>query len=321
MKIASAKYPLHPRSSFAPLELACTASNLASLRAAVDNGADNVHLAFRPDNTVNHTELSEFPNLKKGIDYLHARRLKAVVDVLLPVGPEGWRGVCGLISHAERSGIDAVCFSDPAIMLYCMSNHPNLPLYYAAPQDNLDCVAICDLHKRFGINRVILPPVCSLAMIEQLRGQPHLEVEVQVYGRSSEIIGPRYWGKRPAESPPSATGIPTIRLSNSEDRFAVEATSMLSGRCATKDAASNDSNYVIATSHNASALELIPQLVRLGVRAIHIEPIQHDAANLARVTRVWHEAVTACYTSPTQYTVKPRWLELLNKCSKNLDAF
>lgn len=321
MKSASAKYPLHPRSSFAPLELACTASNLASLRAAVDNGADNIHLAFRPEHTANQTELTEFPNLKKGIHYLHARRRKAIFDVLSPVGSESWRGVCSLISHAERSGIDAVCFSDPAIMLYCMSNHPNLPLYYAASQDNLNCVAICDLHKRFGINRVILPPVCSLAMIEQLRGQTHLEVEVQVYGRSSEIIWPRNWEKRPAGRPPSATGIPTNALSNSEDRFAVDATSILSSRCATEDAASNDSNYVIATSHNASALELIPQLVRLGVRAIHIEPIQHDAANLARVTRVWHEAVTACYANPAQYTVKTSWVELLNRCAKNLDAF
>lgn len=319
MKNASAKPPVQPHPHFRPLELGCAAGSLASLRAAVDNGADSIYLAFRPYWTGDRTIFTDFSTLKKGISYAHARRRKVSLDVPSSIPPDAWRGLCHLIAEADSAGIDALSFSDPAVMLYCANNHPHLPLHYAVPQERLHPAAIRDLHVRFGVSRVILPPVCSLALIEQLRNT-HVEVEVQVYGKSSAIIGPRTLGEH-TSSPVSA--LPAVQGNTNsflEERLIPGAISGQANQCAIDETASNDFNYANAASHDSSTLALIPKLARLGVRAIHVDSSQHDTANIARVTRVWHEAVNACYVSPTQYAVKPGWVELLNRCSKHSHA-
>lgn len=316
MKSASLKPPVHPQTCSPQLELVCTVHSFASLRAAIDNGADRVELVFRPDQSTNHTARTDFSVLKKGIEYAHARRRKVVLDLQSPMQPATWSGTRDLIAEAARSGIDAFAFSDPSVMLYCIGTCVHLPLHYAVPQDRLDVGQIRDLHKRFGINHVILPPVSSLALIKELRDLPQLDVAVQVYGKASAVIVPRKIGQRPQRNASSFPAEETGPVKLSEHPIDVDARPTQPDQCAAIESASNDSNYAAELAHDASTLALIPKLTKMGVRAIHIESGLHDAAKLARVTRVWHEAIEAYHSNAGHYDVKPAWLELLTRLSR-----
>lgn len=314
MKSVSVSPPVHPHTCLPHLDLVCTAHSFASMRAAIDNGADCVYLALRPGQAAHPTVRADLSALKKGVAYSHARRRKAVLDLRSPIHPATWPGIRDLIVDAAYSSIDALAFSDTAVMLYCMSTFPHLPLHYAVPQERLNLAQIGDLHTRFGISNVILPPVSSLALIRQLRTLPRLDVAVQVYGTASALIAPREVARGPRKDNSSfhtgqkhggnlpGSGIETCTRS------------MHSEQCAIDERASNDCNYS-AKPHDASTLTLIPQLSEMGVRAIHITTNHHDAANVGRVTRVWHDAIDACYSSAGHYIIKPAWVELLNRCS------
>lgn len=315
MKSVFAKSTVHPEICLPQLELVCTAHSFASLRAAIDNGADCVQLALQPGPLRNHTARSDFSALKKSIEYAHARRRKVVLRLESPIKPPAWSCMRDLIAAAARSGIDALVFSDPSVMLYCMGTFMDLPLHYAVPQDQLRFGQIRDLHERFGINHVILPPVSSLALVKQLRSLPRLDVALQVYGKASAVIVPREPGQHPQRIPSSypSTKADSVNLSGSTIEANAWATQP--DQCATDENASNDSNYAADFLHDASTLALIPKLVQMGVRAVHIESAQNDAASLARITRVWHEAIGACRTNTGHYAVKPAWVELLSRCT------
>lgn len=319
MKNASAKPPVHPQLRLAHLELGCAAGSVASLRAAVDNGANNIYLTMRPCWTNKQTNFADLSVLKKGISYAHARRRKVVFAVRFRPHEDSWRGIGHLIAQAVSSGIDALAFSNPEVMFYCAINHPCLPLYYAAPQDRLNPAIIRDFRNRFGIGRVILPPVCSLALIEQLQGA-HLEVEVRIYGGSTSIIGPTARGEHKPRYHSPLPAITKSTFSAPEEHLPPRATAPQSDQCAIEETASNDFIFGTAASCDAGSLALIPKLARLGVHAIHVDSSLHDAADLARVTRVWHEAVNACYADSDQYAVKPGWIDILNRCSKHSQA-
>lgn len=192
MKNASIKPSAFAHSFPLPLELVCAADSIASLRAAVDNGADCIRLKFEPSRTPGHVPLADVAALQRGIDYAHARKRKVALTISSPMRAESWEQTRELIGAAERAGIDALAFSDPATMLYCIGTHPNLPLQYAPTQEDLNCALIRGFHQRFGIGRIVLPPVSSLPLIKQVLHYAPIEVEVRVYGGSSAVVGRRH---------------------------------------------------------------------------------------------------------------------------------
>lgn len=311
MKNASIKPSAFAQSFSSPLELVCAADSIASLRAAVDNGADCIRLAFELPRTAGHAPSFDVAALQRGIDHAHASKRKVVLEFPSPMCAGLWEHMRKLIGEAERAGIDALAFSDPATMLYCIGNHPNLPLHYAPFQDDLNCGPIRDFHRRFGVGRIVLPPVSSLPLIKQVLDCAPIEVEIRVYGGSSAIIGGRH---SLAESREAAR-------SSHEDaqvaRFAQDAEEPRSDRCAAAERASNDCQYGAAHSHDAAGLEFVPKLAAIGVRAVRVDTLHHDVARVGRITRVWREALSSCHDSPEHYTVKPAWSGQLNRCARN----
>jgi O2-independent ubiquinone biosynthesis protein UbiU len=79
----------------------------------------------------------------------------------------------------------------------------------------------------------------------------------------------------------------------------------------------NDENYyAIEEPTSLNTLELLPQLLTLGVRAIKIEGRQRSPAYVAQVTKVWRDAIDNCLDSTQRYSVKPAWMSELNKVAE-----
>ncbi|MGZ8338298.1 MAG: peptidase U32 family protein, partial [Telluria sp.] len=82
------------------------------------------------------------------------------------------------------------------------------------------------------------------------------------------------------------------------------------------DVGVDESYYAIEEPTSLNTLELLPQLFKMGVRAIKIEGRQRSPAYVAQVTRVWRAALDACRDNPARYSVQPAWKASLGKVAE-----
>ena len=111
-------------------ELVCPAGTPASLRTAVDAGADAVYCGLQ-----NATNARNFPGLnfspgelRKSVEYAHARGAKVLlaVNTFPPAGKFGlWKEA---IEVAASSAVDAMIVADMGVAAYASRNFPNLRL-------------------------------------------------------------------------------------------------------------------------------------------------------------------------------------------------
>ena len=65
-----------------------------------------------------------------------------------------------------------------------------------------------------------------------------------------------------------------------------------------------------------NAIELLPELVRIGVKAVKIEGRQRSPAYVAAVTRVWRQALDSLGERGEAYSVSPAWMSALRAVSE-----
>jgi putative protease len=63
-------------------------------------------------------------------------------------------------------------------------------------------------------------------------------------------------------------------------------------------------------------LDILPQLMKLGVAAIKVEGRQRSPAYVAQVTQVMRAAIDACYRDPDNYQLQAEWVANLDKISE-----
>ena len=74
--------------------------------------------------------------------------------------------------------------------------------------------------------------------------------------------------------------------------------------------------YALEEPTSLNTLDLLPQLVKMGVRAIKIEGRQRSPAYAAQVTRVWRQAIDHCMAQGHLYAPKTIWLTALDQVAE-----
>ena len=82
------------------------------------------------------------------------------------------------------------------------------------------------------------------------------------------------------------------------------------------DVGDDENYYAIEEPTSLNTLELLPQLLKMGVRAIKIEGRQRSPAYVAQVTQVWREAMDQCLAYPHRYAPKTRWMASLDQVAE-----
>ena len=82
------------------------------------------------------------------------------------------------------------------------------------------------------------------------------------------------------------------------------------------DVADEHGYYALEEPTSLNTLDLLPQLVQMGVRAIKIEGRQRSPAYSAQVTRVWRQAIDHCMAQRHLYTPKTIWLTALDQVAE-----
>jgi putative protease len=74
--------------------------------------------------------------------------------------------------------------------------------------------------------------------------------------------------------------------------------------------------YAFEEPVSLNSLELLPELARIGVKAVKLEGRQRSPAYIARVTAVWRAAIDALQAAPERFEVRPAWHETLAALSE-----
>ncbi len=318
------------------MELVCPAGNLPSLKAAVDQGADAVYIGFKDETNARNFAGLNFNshNIAQGIEYAHQRGKKLFVAINTFPQPAGWEHWRSAIDRAAEAGVDAVILADIGVLDYAANRWPELPLHLSVQGSATNYEALRFFHRNFGIRRAVIPRVLSISQVAHLVEQSPVPLElfgfgslcVMVEGRcllSSYATGrsPNTYG---ACSPGShvewieqADGGMETRLGGIlVDRVGPKENAGYPTICKGRFEVQGKQGYAIEEPTSLNTLELLPQMMAMGIGAVKIEGRQRSPAYVAQVTRVWRDAIDACKQNPEQFKVEQQWQQALSRVAE-----
>ncbi len=299
-------------------ELVCPAGTPASLRTAVDAGADAVYCGLQ-----NATNARNFPGLNfsadelhKSVDYAHARRAKVLlaVNTFPPAGKfQLWKDA---LAVGASAGVDAVIVADIGVAAYAARTYPDLRLHLSVQAGASSPEAIRFHCEEFGIRRVVLPRILTVTEIADIHRQIPCEIEAFVFGN----IGMMAEGRCSLTN--YVTGVSTnmdgVCSPAAEVRFEEEADGTLTSRlgpfvidrygCGESGgyptickghyscSAQPSPYYAFEEPRSLNLSGLLPDLMRAGVTALKIEGRQRSRAYVKSVVGAFRQAVDEIMT-------------------------
>lgn len=317
------------------LELVCPAGSLPALKAAVDNGADCVYIGFRDSTNARAFAGLNFdlPGTGEAVRYAHARGKKVFLALNTYPQAANWQRWQEAVDHAAEAGVDAVILADAGLMRYASRTYPELRLHLSVQGSATNYEAINFYHEHFGIRRAVLPRVLSLPQVEQLVQHTPVQIElfgfgglcVMVEGRcvlSSYITGesPNTAGVcSPAKAvrwQQTPQGLESRLNGVLLDRYTEDENAGYPTLCKGRFDVSGETYYAIEEPVSLNTLELIPEMMRIGISAVKIEGRQRSPVYVEQVTKVWRAAIDNAQRNAESYAVEPAWMNQLNKLAE-----
>ncbi len=320
-------------------DLICPAGSLPALKAAVDNGADAVYLGFRNDtNARNFAGLNfDSKTMAEGIRYAHGkgREVLLAINTFPQPGRVGeWQGA---VDAAVELGADAIILADIGLLDYARRRHPQQRLHLSVQGSATSYEAINFCQREFGIRRAVLPRVLTLAQVEHVIANTSVEIEVFGFGSLCVMNEGRCWlssyacGESPntvgACSPAKYVkwdkqpGAMETRLNGILiDRFADDEPAGYPTLCKGRFEVEGDTYYALEEPVSLNVIAILPDIVRIGVRAIKVEGRQRSPAYVAQVTRTLRAALDSLAGGLERFQVKPAWQADLAKVSEGSQA-
>jgi U32 family peptidase len=280
------------RASPAPVrlpDLIAPAGDWECARAAVENGADAIYFGLERFNArmrANNFTEADLPAL---MEFLHRRGVKGYVTFNILVFENELAEAEQYARTMIAAGVDAAVVQDVGICRLIRRLSPDFPIHVST-QMTVTSAAGMEFASKLGCNRVVLARECSLKEIEALQaplltgGQPSttrnaLPLEVFIHGAlcvaySGQCLTSEALGGRSANRGECAQAC----------RMPYEL--IADG----KDVDLGDRKYLLSPQ-DLAGLEVLPELVRMGVAALKIEGRLKSPEYVANITRIYRKAL------------------------------
>ncbi|MGB7535011.1 MAG: peptidase U32 family protein [Azonexus sp.] len=320
-------------------ELICPAGSLPALKAAVDSGADAVYLGFKNDtNARNFAGLNfDQKSMADGIRYAHdkGREILIAINTFPQAGRVGdWQNA---VDAAVDQGADAIILADIGLLDFARNRHPQQRLHLSVQGSATSYEAINFCQREFGIRRAVLPRVLTLAQVEHVIRNTTVEIEVFGFGSLCVMNEGRCWlssyacGESPntvgACSPAKYVkwdkkpGVMETRLNGILiDRFADNEPAGYPPLCKGRFEVAGETYYALEEPTSLNVISILPEIMKIGVRAIKVEGRQRSPAYVTQVTRTLRAALDSLAGGAEKFHVKPAWQAELTKVSEGSQA-
>lgn len=320
-------------------ELVCPAGNLPALKAAIDNGADAVYMGLKDaTNARNFAGLNfDLKSAKEGITYAQQRGKK----VLLAINTYAQAGEVNkwhaAIDQAADLGVDAVILADMGLLDYAHHTHPSLRLHLSVQGSATNYEAINLARELFNIQRVVLPRVLTVAQVANVIKNTEVEVEIFGFGSLCVMVEGRcLLSSYATGESPNTHGVCSpakfVRWEKEQQTLSARLNNILIDQynenepagyptlCKGRFCVNQDTYYALEEPTSLNVIEILPELIEIGVAAIKVEGRQRSPAYTAQVTKVLRRAIDLAVRQPISFIVNDDWQKTLAKVSEGQQA-
>ena len=263
------------------VELLSPVGDFECLKAAVQNGANSVYLGASSFSARAKATNFNDEELRNAIKYCKTRNVSVHLALNTLIKNSEFQDAVSLAIKAYNMGIDAIIIQDIGLAKYLLDNYPEIPLHASTQMTVTNLAGVKQLEK-LGYRRVVLARELSLKEIEYIRNNTEIELEVFIHGALcisysgqcllSSMIGGRSGNRGLCAQP--------CRLSY--DLFEKNKN--------TNKETKLDSGYLLSPRDNC-AIELLPELIKLGINSFKIEGRMKTPYYVATVTRIYRKYI------------------------------
>ncbi len=317
------------------MELLCPAGSLPALKAAIDHGADAVYVGLKDDTNARHFAGLNLAGagLEEAVRYTHRNGRKLHVAINTFAHPHDWERWQRAVDVAVNSGADVLILADISLLAYAHERYPHIEKHLSVQASATNPAAI-DYYRQFGIARVVLPRVLSMAQVRALARMCDTPLEVFAFGSLCIMAEGRCYlsSYMTGESPNTAgacspaayvrwdeksDGTLESRLNGVViDRFAEGEHAGYPTLCKGRFRVDDDLYNVLEEPTSLNTLELLPELFQEGIASLKIEGRQRSPAYVSGITRVWRQAIDAVQQDPERFRVKDEWNQMLSSLAE-----
>ena len=317
------------------MELVCPAGSLPALKAAVEAGANAVYLGFRDATNARHFPGLNFTDgqIDEGLRLARSRGVKVYLALNTYPQPHNWPLWEAAVDRAAALRVDAIIVADLGVLDYAAERHPELPRHLSVQGSATSYEALRFYHERFDIRRAVLPRVLSLAQVRHVIENSPVSIEVFGFGSLCVMVEGRcllssYATGRSPNTCGACSPAEFVRWEETPDGRTTRLGGVLIDRrgagetggyptiCKGRYEVGGKTFYAIEEPTSLNTLDLLPDLMALGVVAVKIEGRQRSPAYVRDVTRVWRAAIDACARAPHSFRPLPDWSTALARVSE-----
>lgn len=312
------------------MKLVCPAGNYPMLKAAVNKGADAVYIGLKDDTNARHFAGLNFNDgsAEKAVNYAHQHGSQVYLAINTYPQPAGWQRWQHAVDAAAEIGVDALIIADTGVMAYAAERHPDIALHLSVQGSATNAEALRFYKEQFNIKRAVIPRVLSLPQVQSLAEQSPVELEVFGFGSLCVMVEGRCLLSSYAtgESPNTCgacSPAKSVRWQETEQGLQSRLNNILIDNyqegekagypviCKGRYRVGDNVYHAIEEPTSLNTLELLPQLLASGIKAIKIEGRQRSTAYVGKVTEVWREAIDSCLGDPKNFNPKAEWMQTL----------
>jgi putative protease len=317
------------------MELVCPAGSLPAFKKAVDSGASAVYLGLKDETNARHFSGLNFKEdgVQSALNYAKAKGVKLFIAVNTYAQPDGFHKWQHAVDLAADIQADALICADMGVLDYATQRHPNLNLHLSVQGSGTNHASLSFYKNNFNIKRAVLPRVLSLKQVAQVAEKSPVELEVFAFGSLCIMAEGRcYLSSYMTDQSPNTCGACSpaqfVRWEETPQGLESRLNDVLIDRYQKGEKAGyptlckgrfqvNDRTYhALEEPTSLNTIGLIPDLHRIGIKAVKIEGRQRSPAYVEQVVSVWRKALDSYARNPDAFKVRPQWLKPLEKVSE-----
>ena len=162
-------------------ELLAPAGNMETLKAAILAGCDAVYIGGKFFGARNYADNFTDEEMIEAIKYAHLNGVKIYVTMNTLVYETETKNFIDYALFLHKNNVDAIIIQDIGMMDYLRQKYPNLKLH-ASTQMHIHNLEGVKLLENLGLERVVLARETSIDLIEQIKKETNIELEIFVQG-------------------------------------------------------------------------------------------------------------------------------------------